>query len=73
MIVPSRAAARVKAGDAFALSVEETGEVVRGHVVRVGAAVDPVSQTLKVVGALDAAGGTVLPGMSGKADFGAMF
>ncbi len=72
MIVPSRAAARVKVGDGFALSVEETGEVVRGRVARVGAAVDPVSQTLKVVGALDAAGG-VLPGMSGKADFGTIF
>ena len=72
MIVPSRAAARVKAGDGFTLSVEETGELVRGHVVRVGAAVDPVSQTLKVVGALDA-GGDVLPGMSGKVDFGTIF
>ena len=78
MIVPSRAAARVKVGDGFALSVEETGEVVAGHVVRIGAAVDPVSETMKVVGALrlggpDGGRRAVLPGMSGKADFGTIF
>ncbi len=81
MLVPSRAVARVAPGVGFSLTVEETGDVVAGHVVRVGAAVDPVSQTLKVVGALDpraakpgvAARSTVLPGMSGKADFGASF
>ena len=85
MLVPSRDVARVTPGVTFSLAVEETGDVVPGHVVRVGAAVDPVSQTLKVVGALDARGAkaaptqagstkpSVLPGMSGKADFGAGF
>ena len=80
MLVPSRAVARIAPGVGFSLSVEETGAVVAGHVVRVGAAVDPVSQTLKVVGELDprsAQAGVVrlpvLPGMSGKADFGASF
>ena len=79
MLVPSKAAARVSPGVPFSLAVEETGDVVPGRVVRVGAAVDPVSQTLKVVGALDrpaktAAGrAPVLPGMSGKANFGAGF
>ena len=80
MLIPSRAVARVAPGVAFSLSVEETGDVVAGRVVRVGAAVDPVSQTLKVVGALDprttksgAVRLPVLPGMSGKADFGADF
>ena len=80
MLVPSRAVAHVAPGVAFSLSVEETGEIVAGHVVRVGAAVDPVSQTLKVVGGLDLrvakaspAHAPVLPGMSGKADFGGSF
>lgn len=80
MLLPSRVAARVVPGVPFSLSVEETGDTVPGRVVRVGAAVDPVSQTLKVVGALDprAAGAglahaPVLPGMSGKAAFGAGF
>ncbi len=80
MLVPSRAVARVTPGTGFFLSVEETGDIVAGHVVRVGAAVDPVSQTLKVVGALDpraakpgAVRTPVLPGMSGKADFGLIF
>ncbi len=81
MLLPSRAAARVSPGANFALAVEETGQSVRGRVVRIGAAVDPVSQTLKVVGTLEAAPGgegqatrpAVLPGMSGRADFGAGF
>ena len=81
MLLPSRAAARVAPGAAFTLAVEETGARVRGRVARIGAAIDPVSQTLKVVGVLDVArsGGTVggpltvLPGMSGRADFGAEF
>ncbi len=78
MIVPSRAVSRIKLGDGFALVLEETGEVVNGRVVRIGAAVDPVSETMKVVGALaigaaDGSRGAVLPGMSGKADFGTIF
>ena len=80
MLVPSRAAARVAVGTAFALTIEETGATIPGRVVRVGAAVDPVSQTLKVVGEVAVPAKTagkrplpVLPGMSGKADFGAMF
>ena len=80
MLLPSRAAARVAPGSRFTLAVEETGGQVRGRVARIGAAVDPVSQTLKVVGVLDAArdaraaaGPAVLPGMSGRADFGAEF
>ena len=73
MIVPSSAAARIKVGDAFAFRIDETGETVQGHVVRIAAAIDPVSQTMKVIGALDKDGHAIMPGMSGKADFGAIF
>lgn len=73
MIVPSSAAARLKIGDTFQLAVEEIGETVTGKVVRVGAAVDPVSQTMKIIGALDHDRKGVLPGMSGKADFQVVF
>ena len=73
MIVPSSAAARIKIGDPFQLAVEEIGETVKGKVVRIGAAVDPVSQTMKIIGALDSDHKAVLPGMSGKADFQMIF
>lgn len=75
MLLPSRAAAKVVPGTSFTLAVEETGARVRGRVARVGAAVDPVSQTLKVVGTLDLprSGPAVLPGMSGRAEFAAEF
>lgn len=73
MIVASTAASRVRIGDPFNLHVEETGETVQGRVARIGAAIDPVSQTLKVVGTLDVTSGRVLPGMSGRAQFATMF
>ena len=73
MVVASTAAPRVRIGDAFSLHVEETGETVQGRVARIGAAIDPVSQTLKVVGTLDAKTGKVLPGMSGHAQLATMF
>jgi len=38
-------------------------------VLRVGAAVDPVSQTVKVTAKLPGGRAQVLPGMSGTADF----
>lgn len=73
MIVASTAASHVRIGDPFSLNVEETGQTVQGRVARIGAAIDPVSQTLKVVGTLDAKSGSVLPGMSGRAQFATMF
>lgn len=73
MIVPSSEAPRLKIGDPFLFRVDETGESVEGHVARISAAVDPVSQTMKVVGALDARHKTIMPGMSGKADFRPVF
>ena len=73
MIVSSAEAPRLKIGDAFAFRVDETGEGVGGHVARISAAVDPVSQTMKVVGALDVDHKTIMPGMGGKADFRPIF
>lgn len=69
LIVPSTWLRWLKQGAAFAFSVDETGSSYSSHVARIGAMVDPVSQTVKVVGRLDSPDSRVLAGMSGSASF----
>ena len=68
-IIPSKWLSRVKPGDGFSFTVDETGETLAAEVVRMGATVDPVSQTIKAYGVLREPGLSVLPGMSGTATF----
>ena len=68
MMTPSRWLTWMKPGTPFDFKLEETGQTVHGRIVRLGAAIDPVSKTLRVTGELHAEG-TVLPGMSGAAHF----
>jgi membrane fusion protein (multidrug efflux system) len=69
LIVPSQMLRWLKEGAAFAFKIDETGVIVPAKVLRIGAAVDPVSQTVKLTGAMTATAIGVLPGMSGTADF----
>lgn len=72
MIVPSKWLRWLRDGRAIRFQIDETGSSVPANVKRVGAAVDPVSQTVKVTGTLSADGGAlaaILPGMSGVAVF----
>lgn len=68
-IIPSKWLAQVKPGDAFTFTVDETGQTLAAEVVRMGATVDAVSQTIKAYGVLKDPGLSVLPGMSGTATF----
>jgi RND family efflux transporter MFP subunit len=68
-IIPSKWMSWVKTGTTFTFLVDETGETLGAKVVRMGATVDPVSQTIKAYGVLTNSGSTVLPGMSGTATF----
>jgi membrane fusion protein, multidrug efflux system len=66
LIVPSTWAAWVSPGFAMTFTVDETQGSHEVRVTRVGAAVDPISQTIKIVATfVDRAPG-VLPGMSGS-------
>lgn len=67
MVVPSKWLAWLKAGSKLDFVVDETGDVLRAKVARVSAAVDAVSQTVKIVALVEAAPAGVLPGMSGRA------
>ncbi|MFM2053748.1 MAG: hypothetical protein RL456_1785 [Pseudomonadota bacterium] len=69
LIVPSAWMSWLRGGTQFQFRVDETGETVTAAVTRVGAAVDPVSQTVKIMAKLPAGRNPVLPGMSGTADF----
>lgn len=69
MIVPSKWLSWLKPGSAFTVEVEELGKSYPAKVARLGAQIDPVSQTLPVYGVMDGSLPGLLPGMSGWAVF----
>lgn len=69
MIVPSRWLTWLKPGIAFQVEIEELGQTYPAKVQRLGAQIDPVSQTLPVIGVIEGPQATLLPGMSGWAVF----
>ncbi len=71
LIVPSGWLKWLKPETAFVFTVDETQTVFPARVSRIAAAVDPVSQTVKVMGFFDtdAAASGILSGMSGAAQF----
>jgi membrane fusion protein, multidrug efflux system len=69
LIVPSQWAALLTAGTEFKFEVEETKSVEAATIVRIGAAVDPISQTIKIVAVFKSEAKGVLPGMSGTGHF----
>jgi membrane fusion protein, multidrug efflux system len=71
-IVPSKWLNWMKPGVAFNFTIDETGETVVAEVVRVGATVDAVSQSIKVYGIMKSKDSSVLPGMSGTATFNSL-
>lgn len=69
IILPSTWLSWLKPGTAFTMKIDETGKALDAKVVRIGAAVDPVSQTIKIVARFTSDARDVLPGMSGTAAF----
>lgn len=70
-IAPSRWLSWLRPGQAFRVRIDETGRSYPAHVLRIGAKVDPVSQSVKLVGAVDGRFPELLAGMSGRASFAA--
>jgi hypothetical protein len=50
MIVPSRWLVWLRVGTRFTVAIDETGATIDAQVVRRGATIDPVSQTVTVYG-----------------------
>jgi RND family efflux transporter MFP subunit len=69
MIVPSKWLAALQPGTRFVVQVDELGQNFPARVVRTGARIDPVSQSVDIVGAIAGTPRALLPGMSGWAVF----
>lgn len=69
IIVPSTWLTWLEQGMRFSFAVDETDETLAAQVDRIGAAVDPVSKTVKIIGSFADQTEKVLPGMSGSATF----
>ncbi|MEL7019374.1 MAG: efflux RND transporter periplasmic adaptor subunit [Pseudomonadota bacterium] len=69
LIVPSRWLSWVAPGTAFDFIIDETGARHEATVLRLGAEVDAVSGTVPIIATFETLPPTVLPGMSGVAEF----
>ncbi len=66
-IVPSRWLAWLQPGRRFAVRLEETGKTYQAEVTRLGARIDPVSQSIRMFGRIVGSHDELLAGMSGQA------
>jgi membrane fusion protein, multidrug efflux system len=72
LIVPSHWLQRAAVGTVFSFHVDEVRRAVQATVTRTSPAVDPISQTIKIIAVFSNDQGAVLPGMSGTAEFRAV-
>ena len=69
MVLPSRWLEWLKPGSAFTMTVDELHRTIPASVDRIGGRVDPVSQTVRVLGRIEGRQTDLLPGMSGTVAF----
>jgi RND family efflux transporter MFP subunit len=67
-IVPSRWLAWIKPGEGFKIAIDETGRSYPARFTRIGARIDPVSQSVKVNAAIEGRHPELVSGMSGRVD-----
>jgi RND family efflux transporter MFP subunit len=65
-IVPSKWLAWLKPGQRFQVAIDETGKTYPAKVQRIGARVDPVSQSIKLSAVIDGKFNELIAGMSGR-------
>jgi len=65
-IVPSRWLAWLKPGHTFKVAIDEVGKTFPAKVQRIGARVDPVSQSVKLMATIDGRFPELVAGMSGR-------
>ena len=66
-MAPSRWLGWMKPGHAFRIRIDETNKTYPARILRIGARVDPVSQSIKVLATIDGRFPELLAGMSGMA------
>lgn len=69
MVLPSLHLNSYTQGASFSMQVDETGEVIEAQVERVVNVVDPVSQTVRIIGSITQPVEGLMPGMSGRVIF----
>jgi RND family efflux transporter MFP subunit len=69
MIVPSKWLPELKRGHPLTVQIAEVGRAYPARIARIGAHVDPITQTVDVTAALSGNAPELLPGMSGWATF----
>lgn len=69
LIVPSNWLTWLNTGEQFTFLIDETGKTLEAKVTKISAVVDPVSQTIKLIGKFEGDLDGVLSGMSGTAQF----
>lgn len=69
LIAPSKWLSWLSQETEFLIQIDETNTEYTARVSRIGAAVDPVSQTVQVIGTFDDEAASVRAGMSGSAIF----
>ncbi|MGD9158444.1 MAG: efflux RND transporter periplasmic adaptor subunit [Desulfobacteraceae bacterium] len=69
LLIPSRWLMWIKPGLEFHVKIDETGKEYSAKIVRIGASIDPISQSVKITGTIDDKEGNLLSGMSGHAFF----
>lgn len=69
LVVPANWLVWLKPGQPFRLEIDETATSRQGRVGRLGAQIDPISQTVTVFGELEGPTGDLVAGMSGTASF----
>jgi membrane fusion protein, multidrug efflux system len=67
-MAPSHALLKLKPGNHFRVTLDETAKTYEAEIIRLGGKVDPVSQTIKVYGHIIDKTGELLPGMSGAVE-----
>jgi membrane fusion protein, multidrug efflux system len=68
LIAPSRWLSWLKPGYAFQVNIGETEKSYSAKITRLGGRVDPVSQSIKVIGEISANAPELMSGMSGRAN-----
>ena len=68
LMVPSRWLAWLRPGHAFEVAIDELESTLEASISRIGARVDPVSQSIRIFAAITRAPEGLMAGMSGEAD-----
>lgn len=69
MEIPSSWLLWLHIGTQFDIHINEINKTIQATIIRINPQIEPVSQTVKIVGELSATSDKLLPGMSGQASF----